>query len=206
MNVQPAPALRIGLTGGIGSGKSTVGALLAAAGAVVLDADAISRASTASGGAAIGAIAVAFGGDFVEADGAMDRARMRTLVFSDPAARARLEAIVHPIVLRSIAEHSDAAVQSGARLVVLDIPLLVESGRWSPSLDAVLVVDCSAETQIERVMRRSAMPREQVQSIMAVQASRAQRRAVADAVVVNDGLTLAALEGEVHALAQAFGL
>ncbi|MGP1628885.1 MAG: dephospho-CoA kinase, partial [Giesbergeria sp.] len=144
--------------------------------------------------------------DAVDADGGMDRARMRSLVFADPAARARLEAIVHPIVLRTIAERTRTALQAGVRLIVLDIPLLVESVHWSQSLDAVLVVDCTSETQIDRVVRRSAVTREQVRSIMAAQASRAQRRAVADAVIFNDGLSLAALDGEVQMLARAFGL
>lgn len=199
-------APRIGLTGGIGSGKSTVGALLAAAGAALIDADALARASTASGGAAIAAITEHFGAEFLDADGAMDRTRMRRLVFADPSARARLEAIVHPIVLRGIAERADAALQAGAHLLVLDIPLLVESGRWAPALDAVLLVDCTAQTQIERVMQRSALPRAQVQAIMDAQASRAQRRSAADAVLFNDGISLAALEGEVRALARSFGL
>ena len=196
----------IGLTGGIGSGKSTVAALLASAGAAVLDADALSRESTASGGAAIPLIAQAFGPDFLDADGAMDRARMRGLVFSDPSARARLEAIVHPLVLRGVAERADAALQAGARMLVLDIPLLVESRRWTHRLDAVWVVDCRTETQIERVMRRSSMPRSQVQNIIDAQASRAARRALADAVLFNDGISFTALEDEVHTLARGFGL
>lgn len=196
----------IGLTGGIGSGKSTVAALLASAGAAVLDADALSRESTASGGAAIPLIAQAFGPDFLDADGAMDRARMRGLVFSDASARARLEAIVHPLVLRGVAERADAALQAGARMLVLDIPLLVESRRWTHRLDAVWVVDCRTETQIERVMRRSSMPRSQVQNIIDAQASRAARRALADAVLFNDGISFTALEDEVHTLARGFGL
>lgn len=196
----------IGLTGGIGSGKSTVAALLASAGAAVLDADALSRESTASGGAAIPLIAQAFGSDFLDADGAMDRARMRGLVFSDASARARLEAIVHPLVLRGVAERADAALQAGARMLVLDIPLLVESRRWTHRLDAVWVVDCRTETQIERVMRRSSMPRSQVQNIIDAQASRAARRALADAVLFNDGISFTALEDEVHTLARGFGL
>ncbi|MBU6466265.1 MAG: dephospho-CoA kinase [Burkholderiales bacterium] len=206
MNQRRASAPRIGLTGGIGSGKSTVAALLASAGAAILDADALSRESTASGGAAIPLIAEAFGPEFLDGDGALDRARMRSLVFADPSARARLEAIVHPLVLRGIAERTDTALQAGARLLVLDIPLLVESGRWAPALDAVLVVDCRTETQIERVMRRSGMPRAQVQSILDTQASRAQRRAVADAVLFNDGISLAALDDAVRTFARGFGL
>ena len=206
MSLRATTPARVGLTGGIGSGKSTVGSFLAAAGAAVLDGDALSRESTASGGAAIPLIAQAFGADALDADGAMDRTRMRTLVFADPTARARLEAIVHPIVLAGIAERSRAAVEAGARLLVLDIPLLVESGRWAPALDALLVVDCTPETQIERVVQRSHLPRAQIQSIIDAQASRAQRCAVADAVLFNDGISLSALEGQVQAFAHRFGL
>ena len=197
---------RLGLTGGIGSGKSTVAAFLAAAGAVLIDADALSRASTASSGQASLAIARAFGPEFLDAQGALDRARMRSLVFSDPAARARLEAIVHPIVVRAMAERAAAARRDGARLLVLDIPLLVESGRWASEVDAVLVVDCKEATQVERVMRRSAMEREQVHAVIRTQASRAQRRAAADAVIFNDGLSLPELEVSVQTLAQGFAL
>jgi len=199
-------ALRIGLTGGIGSGKSTVGTMLAALGAALIDADALSRASTASGGSAVPLIAQAFGNDYIDASGALDRARMRQSVFSDPSARARLEAIVHPIVLRGIAQQSQAALQAGARLLVLDIPLLVESGRWAAALDAVVVVDCRPETQIKRVAQRSGLPRAHVQGIMDAQASRTERLRAADAVLFNDGLSLAALEAQVRSLARSFGL
>ena len=197
---------RLGLTGGIGSGKSTVGAFLAASGGVLIDADALSRASTASHGEATSAIANIFGPEFLDAQGALDRIRMRNLVFSDLTARARLEAIVHPIVLRGIAERAAAAELAGAQLVVLDIPLLVESGRWAREVDAIIVVDCLEETQIERVMQRSAMTREQVQSVINAQASRPQRRAVADAVVFNDGLSLSELAAKTRTLAQGFAL
>ncbi|MBX3631628.1 MAG: dephospho-CoA kinase [Simplicispira sp.] len=199
-------ALRIGLTGGIGSGKSTVGTMLAALGAALIDADALSRASTASGGSAVPLIAQAFGNDYIDASGALDRARMRQSVFSDPSARARLEAIVHPIVLRGIAQQSQAALQADARLLVLDIPLLVESGRWAAALDAVVVVDCRPETQIERVAQRNGLPRAHVQGIMDAQASRTERLRAADAVLFNDGLSLAALEAQVRSLARSFGL
>lgn len=203
----PAVSMRrLGLTGGIGSGKSTVGKFLAEAGGALVDADALSRASTASQGEATSAVAQIFGPEFLDAHGALDRARMRSLVFSDLSARARLEAIVHPIVLRGIAERAAAARRAGARLLVLDIPLLVESGRWAREVDAVLVVDCLEETQIERVMQRSAMTREQVQSVINAQASRRQRRAVADAVVFNDGLSLSELEAKTLTLVQGLAL
>lgn len=206
MSSHAALARRLGLTGGIGSGKSTVGAFLAAGGGVLIDADALSRASTASHGEATSAIANIFGPEFLDAQGALDRIRMRNLVFSDLTARARLEAIVHPIVLRGIAERAAAAELAGAQLVVLDIPLLVESGRWAREVDAIIVVDCLEETQIERVMQRSAMTREQVQSVINAQASRPQRRAVADAVIFNDGLSLSELAAKTRTLAQGFAL
>ena len=206
MSSHAALARRLGLTGGIGSGKSTVGAFLAAGGGVLIDADALSRASTASHGEATSAIANIFGPEFLDAQGALDRVRMRNLVFSDLTARARLEAIVHPIVLRGIAERAAAAELAGAQLVVLDIPLLVESGRWAREVDAIIVVDCLEETQIERVMQRSAMTREQVQSVINAQASRPQRRAVADAVIFNDGLSLSELAAKTRTLAQGFAL
>ena len=173
---------------------------------MLIDADALSRASTASHGEATSAIANHFGPEFLDAQGALDRVRMRNLVFSDLTARARLEAIVHPIVLRGIAERAAAAELAGAQLVVLDIPLLVESGRWAREVDAIIVVDCLEETQIERVMQRSAMTREQVQSVIHAQASRSQRRAVADAVVFNDGLSLSELAAKTRTLAQGFAL
>ena len=206
MSSHAALARRLGLTGGIGSGKSTVGAFLAAGGGVLIDADALSRASTASHGEATSAIANNFGPEFLDAQGALDRVRMRNLVFADLTARARLEAIVHPIVLRCIAERAAAAELAGAQLVVLDIPLLVESGRWAREVDAIIVVDCLEETQIERVTQRSAMTREQVQSVINAQASRPQRRAVADAVVFNDGLSLSELAAKTRTLAQCFAL
>ncbi len=201
-----ARCLRIGLTGGIGSGKSTVAGMLASCGAAVIDSDALSRASTAKGGAAMAAIAAAFGPEFVDEAGALDRERMRAMVFRDPAAKLQLEAIVHPIVQNVMTLHERDARTSGYSLIVLDIPLLVESGRWTSALDAVLVVDCSRATQIERVMRRSAMARPQVESIIAAQATGAQRRAAADAVLWNDELSLSKLGAAVEVLAKTFGL
>jgi dephospho-CoA kinase len=199
--------VRLGLTGGIGSGKSTVGSMLVALGAGLVDADQIARALTAPHGAAIEAIRAAFGSDFIDASGALDRARMRNLAFTRPEARAQLEAIVHPLV----ALHSDAqareAMDRGHSLIVFDIPLLVESGRWARRLDAVIVVDCSAETQIERVVRRSGLAREVVQGILASQASRPARRAAADAVITNDrDCSLDDLRLQTRQLAGRFGL
>lgn len=188
--------LRIGLTGGIGSGKSTVAAMLAELGAPVVDADALSRASTAPGGAAIDAIRRTFGADYIRADGALDRDRMRALVFADPEAKARLEAIIHPIVRAEIDRRIAACT---ADTIVLDLPLLVESDAWRQRCDRVWVVDCTPETQIQRVMARNGWPREQVLAVLAQQASRAQRLAAADVVIDNDGIDLDTLRARVRA-------
>ena len=197
---------RIGLTGGIGSGKSTVGRVLAACGAVLVDADEIARQLTAPGGAALAGLAKRFGARSIAADGAMDREYMRQLAFGDPAVKQQLEAIIHPLVGQEALRQSRAAVAAGRACIVLDIPLLVESGRWRQQLDRVLVVDCSEATQIARVMARNGLAREMVEKIMAAQASRSQRLAAADFCIYNDGLSLAALELQVRQLAQRFGL
>jgi dephospho-CoA kinase len=201
-----AKVVRLGLTGGIGSGKSTVAAMLATLGAAVLDADAISRALTAPFGLAIEPIRQAFGADFIALEGSLDRQRMRELVFSDPSAKQHLEAIIHPLVAQKAAQDSLSALASGHRCLVFDVPLLVESGRWRQKVDQVLVVDCLPETQISRVMARSALSREAVQAIMAAQACRTTRLQAADAVIFNDLLTVDGLAGEVKALAPGFGL
>lgn len=199
-------ALRIGLTGGIGSGKSTVARTLVACGATLVDADAISRAVTAAGGAAVKEIAVQFGGQFVTADGAMDRDRMRQLAFTDTSARRRLESIVHPLVSQETLRQYRQAVSAGSACVVFDVPLLVESGRWRQQLDQVLVVDCSETTQVSRVMARNGWPREAVDKVIAGQASRAQRLSAADLCLYNDGLPLEVLDLQVRRLAARFGL
>lgn len=199
-------AHRLGLTGGIGSGKSTVAALLAGRGAAVIDADALSRACTAPGGAAIAAIAQAFGAQFIGRDGALDRDAMRARVFQDPGAKAALEQIIHPLVGQQAAQAAAAAEQAGAPCIVFDIPLLVESNRWRPVLHRVLVVDCEPATQIRRVMARSGLGEAEVVRIMQAQAPRARRLAAADLVVFNEGLSLDALAGEVGQIAAQFGL
>ncbi len=197
-------ALRVGLTGGIGSGKSTVARMLANCGAVVIDSDAISRQATASGGAAIDPIAKHFGSHFITSDGALDRDLMRQLVFSDADAKKQLEAIVHPVVG---AETACQASQATSACIVFDVPLLVESGRWRHRVDQVLVVDCEEATQISRVMARNGWTRDAVERVMAAQASRVQRLAAADVCIYNDGpLSLAALDALVRRLAQRFGL
>lgn len=194
--------MRIGLTGGIGSGKSTVAGFLREAGATVVDTDAISRSLTLPDGAAMPAIAECFGAEFVSADGALDRDRMRALAFSDPAAKRRLEAILHPLITAQALAEADAAT---APLVVFDVPLLVESGRWRPRLARVLVVDCSTETQIERVLQRPGWTRERVDGALAAQTTRQARRAAADAVLLNDGIPLSTLRIEVLNLARRWG-
>ena len=192
-----AAGMRLGLTGGIGSGKSTVAARLAALGAEVVDADAISRALTAAGGAAIGPLREAFGPQAIDAHGALDRAQMRALAFADPDARRRLEALLHPLIG---AECERQAAAAGARPVVFDVPLLAESRHWRARVQRVLVVDCDEATQVERVMRRSGWDADAVRRVIAQQAPRARRRAVADAVIHNVGLSLQALHAEVDAL------
>jgi dephospho-CoA kinase len=199
-------ATRIGLTGGIGSGKSTVLAMLQALGAAGIDADAISRATTAPGGAAIPLIAQRFGADFVTAEGALDRAKMRERAYAHPEARRELEAIIHPLVGAEIARQVDAALAAGARCIVFDIPLLVESGPWRAQVERVLVVDCEPETQVARVVARSALAPGEVRAIIAAQAPRALRLAAADLVICNEGLTLDALRNEVEQAARSFGL
>jgi dephospho-CoA kinase len=169
--------MRIGLTGGIGSGKSTVLQMFAELGAAVIDADAISRASTAAGGAAIPAIAQRFGAQFITPGGALDRDRMRAHAYADPQARKQLEEIIHPLVGQESARQVDAAVAAGVPCIVFDIPLLVESGRWRAQVDRVVVVDCSPETQIERVAARSGLKADDVRAIMSAQATRAATRA-----------------------------
>lgn len=195
--------MHIGLTGGIGSGKSTVALLLAARGAVLVDADAISRQLTAAGGAAMPAIAAQFGAAFVAADGALDRDHMRGHAFAHPEARAQLEAIIHPLVQREATRQAAAA---GEHTVVFDIPLLTASSHWRQRAQRILVVDCTPETQITRVMARNGLDRAAVTRIMAAQVSRPQRLALADAVVFNDGLTLAQLADTVNGMAYGFGL
>ena len=193
----PTPrGLVIGLTGGIGSGKSTVATMLTELGAHLVDTDAIARALTAPGGLAIPEIAAAFGDDFIDGDGAMNRDRMRELAFSDPGALMRLQAILHPLITQ--ASEVQARQANPGQVVVFDVPLLAESGsRWKDRVDKVLVIDCPAETQIQRVMARSGWTREAVQAVLAKQATRESRCAVADHIILNDGLSLEELRQEV---------
>lgn len=196
---QPRP-LHLGLTGGIGSGKSTVAQMLQDLGAAVMDADAIARSVTAPAGAAMPDIAQEFGAEFLQADGALDRTRMRALVFADPAAKQRLEHIVHPRVGEETRRQTQAALAQGHTLLVFDVPLLVESRRWRQQVHRVLVVDCEPATQIARVVARSGLSHDEVSRIIAAQSPRDVRLRAADWVIYNEGLSLAALRAEVQGL------
>ena len=196
-------ALRLGLTGGIGSGKSTVADLLRQHGAFVIDADAISRACTLSGGSAMPAIESTFGPDFVDTNGALDRQRMRDHVFAQPEARRTLEAIIHPLVG---AEVQKLATSSSAHCLVFDVPLLVESPHWRRQLDRVLVVDCSPATQKRRVSLRNAWDTATIDAVIRSQSPREKRLAAADFVIFNDTDHIEPLQRRVAKLTQRFGL
>lgn len=173
----------VGLTGGIGSGKTTVADLFVAYGAQLVDTDAIAHELTAPDGAAMPALIAEFGADIATGTGALDRVAMRRCVFSDPSARGRLEAILHPLIRTLSAERCQAA---NSPYAVLAVPLLVESGSYRERCDRIVVVDCPESLQVDRVMARNGMAREEVLAIMAAQATRSQRLAVADDVVLND--------------------
>ena len=188
----------VGLTGGIGSGKSAVARLFAERGITVVDTDAIAHALTAPGGAAMPAIRAEFGDEAADADGALERTAMRAMVFADPSARTRLEAILHPLI-RSQSERQLAADPANAPYAILMVPLLVESGNYRKRVDRVAVVDCSETTQIDRVMRRNGLSRSDTERILEAQATRAERLAAADDVINNDG-ALAELPAQVERL------
>lgn len=187
----------VGLTGGIGSGKTQASNAFESLGVPVIDTDLISHAVTAPNGLAIPAIREAFGESLIDPSGKLDRVKMRELVFSDPQARYKLEAILHPLIanvtMASVSQHADAPY------VVLVVPLLAESPQWLSRCDRVLVIDCEVETQIDRVMRRSNLSREEVLSIIATQATREARRAIANEVIVNES-TLESLTQQVRRL------
>ena len=191
----------VGLTGGIGSGKSTVADLFATQGVPLVDTDLIAHRITAPQGIAMPQIAAEFGDAFVAPNGSLDRARMRTLVFSDEGARKRLEAITHPLI-RAETEREQCEAQGPYVIVV--VPLLVESGNWKTRVNRVLSVDCSVETQISRVMNRNGFSREQVLAIIARQATREARLAAADDVIDNDNVPLDALKAQVEAQHRAY--
>ena len=177
-------AFIVGLTGGIGSGKSTVAELFVEQGAALVDTDAIAHELTGPGGEAMPALVAAFGAQVARPDGGLDRAAMRRLVFADPSAKARLEGILHPLIGQLAAERCQSAPTP---YVILAVPLLIESGTYRARCDRIVVVDCPESLQVERVMSRSGIGRDEVLAIMAAQASRAERLAVADDVVLNDG-------------------
>ena len=191
--------LVVGLTGGIGSGKSAAADMFADLGATVIDADAIAHELTGPAGSAMPAIHAAFGKAFVTAEGALNRPVMRQTAFNDPATKSRLEAILHPLIRQQSEARSRAAIAAGAPYLILVIPLLVESADYRDRVNRVLVVDCPEELQVARVMARSKLAAGEVESIMAAQASRAERLAAADDIIVNAG-DLAALKNQVEAL------
>jgi dephospho-CoA kinase len=173
----------VGLTGGIGCGKTTVADLFAARGASVIDTDQIAHSLTTPHGAAMPALVEEFGPDYATPDGALDRARMRALVFADPGARARLEAILHPRIREATAA---AALLATGPYVIFVVPLLIESGTWRERVARVLAIDCPEEMQVARVMARNGLQEAQVRAIMAAQVTRRQRLEAADDVILND--------------------
>jgi len=190
------PCFSIGLTGGIGCGKTTVADRFAARGADVIDTDQIAHRLTMAGGSAIAAIRHRFGEEFLTATGAMDRAKMRALVFTDPAAKMNLEAILHPLIRD---QTKQIAQQSQGLYLLLVVPLLVETGGWKEDLSRILVIDCPEPLQIQRVMARNGFSEAEVRAIMATQASRAARIAIADDVILNDA-TLANVDSQIDRL------
>lgn len=189
--------LQIGLTGGIGSGKSTVASLWVDLGAELIDTDAIARSLTLPGGAAMAALQAEFGDACIDRTGALDRAAMRELVFADAGAKARLEAILHPL----IGQQAQAQAASSSRSVlVFDVPLLGKRSHWRQRTARVLVVDCSTATQVERVCRRPGWTEASARQVVQQQASREHRRSLADAVIHNDGISLASLTEQVQTL------
>lgn len=173
----------VGLTGGIGCGKTTVEKMFAALGASVIDTDQIAHALTAPHGAAMPDLIAGFGEEYATPEGALDRARMRSLVFSDPGARKRLEAILHPKIRDATLA---AAAMATGPYVIYVVPLLLESGTWRGRVTRLLVVDCPEEVQVARVMARNGLQEAQVRAIMAAQVTREQRLAAADDVIAND--------------------
>jgi dephospho-CoA kinase len=196
MDTAQAGRFSVGLTGGIGCGKSTVADLFEQRGAAVIDTDRIAHALTAPHGAAMPALVAEFGAAFATPEGALDRARMRELVFSDPGARVRLESILHPRIRDATA--AAAAIATGP-YVIFVVPLLIESGSWRDRVSRVLAIDCPEALQVARVVARNGLPEAQVRAIMATQVTRAQRLAAADDVVVNDD-DLSALAPQVDRL------
>jgi len=194
-------ALFVGLTGGIGSGKTAVSDQLFQLGAGIVDTDLIAHEITAPNGTAIPFIQKQFGAEFIEPSGALDRAKMRKLVFADPDARKTLEAITHPLIREETIRQAKKLVEEKVPYLVFVVPLLIESGKWLSLLDYLVVVDCPEVVQIERVMHRSKLPRDEIKRILGAQASRQERLAHADRVIENQG-SLDSLQAEVLKLHQ----
>jgi len=193
----------IGLTGGIGSGKSTLAQMLVKKGCGLVDADQVARSITLPGGAALAPIARVFGQHMLDATGHLNRDALRERVFNDPVARQQLESITHPLVAEQM---NRAVAQSTASVVVMDIPLLVESGKWRHAFDQIIVVDCSPDTQRARVKARNSWTDETITAVLEAQAKRSVRLTAADHVICNDGITIEQLTGEVGILASRLGL
>ena len=201
MNTRPTSGVFVvGLTGGIGSGKSAAADRFVALGASLVDTDAIAHELTAAGGAALPAIRQRFGAAVIAADGSMDRAAVRARVFADAEARRELEGILHPLIRTHSAQRCQEA--SGP-YVILAVPLLIEAGGYRERCQRICVVDCPEEIQIARVQARSGLATEQIRAIIAAQASREQRRAAADDLIDNSG-SLSALHAQVDALHQRY--
>ena len=177
----------VGLTGGIGSGKTVVSDRLGALGAGIIDTDVIAHQITASNGIAMAQIRKQFGDDFVDSSGALDRGKMRALVFANPLARKTLEAITHPLIRQETVKQASQLASKGAPYLVFVVPLLIESGSWQGLIDHLVVVDCPVEAQITRVMQRSNLPRAEVEKILQAQTSRVERLRYADTVIENQG-------------------
>ena len=207
-------AYRVGITGGIGSGKSTVTTQLKSLGAGVIDADAISRHLTSSHGEAMNAIVEKFGDEYQLADGSLDRSRMRELVFNQKERRNELEQILHPFIQNDMQNQFETMQECGEKLVVYDLPLLAESLKWRKNLDKIIVVDCSIETQVSRVLARDAqntnnpkpMTRDLVINIINSQASRKDRLKLADVIILNDDITRQQLNEEIAQISKQLGL
>ncbi|MBK7025484.1 MAG: dephospho-CoA kinase [Polaromonas sp.] len=203
-------AYRVGITGGIGSGKSTVATQLKSLGAGVIDADAISRHLTSSHGEAMNAIVEKFGDEYQLADGSLDRSRMRELVFNQKDRRKELEQILHPLIQNEMKNQFETMKKNGIKLVVFDLPLLAESSKWRKNLDKIIVVDCSVETQVSRVLTRDVqnnnrttpMTRDLVINIIASQASRIDRLKLADVIILNDEITRQQLNDEIGQISE----
>ena len=191
------PILRVGLTGGIGSGKSEVANFLGKLGAAIIDTDAISHQITASSGLAIPAIRQQFGEQMITPDGSLDRHKMRTLIFDNPSSKLALENITHPLIRKITEDQASAALQQNPPYIVFVVPLLLESGQWlgqtPKKIDYVVVVDSTEDQQLSRVQSRSNMDPLSIQKIIATQAKREERLAAADYIIKNDG-SLAELE------------